>query len=330
MSQPLLDISGLSLVFPTFRGPVQALRSVNIAVNEGEIVGLVGESGCGKSVTAMAATRLLPKGRYRVAGGSIALFGKDVFNLSEREMQEMRGSRVSMIFQEPMNALNPSIKVGAQLVEVIRSHRAVSRREAQEIALGLLADMRISEPKRMLDAYPFELSGGMRQRVLIAMAFSCGPRLIFADEPTTALDVTIQAQILALLRDMARRTGTAVLFVSHDMAVVGQLCDRVAVMYAGRIVEEGATSEVLADPAHPYTQGLLRCLPERARPKEPLSAIPGSVASLIDPPPGCSFRERCPLARDICQRDPPYVATKGAHRALCWFAGGGDYTEKAA
>jgi peptide/nickel transport system ATP-binding protein len=170
----------------------------------------------------------------------------------------------------------------------------------------------------------------MRQRVLIAMAFSCGPRLIFADEPTTALDVTIQAQILALLRGMARKTGAAVLFVSHDMAVVGQLCDRVAVMYAGRIVEEGITKDVLASPAHPYTQGLLRCLPERAVPKQPLEAIPGNVASLIDPPPGCSFRDRCRLAQPVCGRDPPFVATGASHRALCWFAGGGDYTGRAA
>jgi peptide/nickel transport system ATP-binding protein len=330
MSEPLLKIEGLSLSFPTYRGAVQALRSVDLTVGEGEIVGLVGESGCGKSVTAMAATRLLPKGRYHVSAGRIRMFGKEVLALPEREMQEMRGALVSTIFQEPMNALNPAMRIGAQMIEVIRQHRQASRAEARATALDLLADMRISEPERTLEAYSFELSGGMRQRVLIAMAFSCNPRLIFADEPTTALDVTIQAQILSLLRDKARQTGAAVLFVSHDMAVVGQLCDRVAVMYAGRIVEEGATKEILDRPAHPYTQGLLRCLPERAAPKRPLKAIPGSVLSLIDPPPGCSFRQRCEAATPICERDPPPVEISKGRSALCWFAGGGDFTERAA
>jgi peptide/nickel transport system ATP-binding protein len=329
MSAPLLRIEGLSLSFPTYRGTVQALRSVDLTVGEGEIVGLVGESGCGKSVTAMAATRLLPKGLYRI-GGRILMFGKEVLTLPERQMQDMRGSLVSTIFQEPMNALNPAIRIGAQMIEVIRQHRRVSRAEAKATALALLADMRISDPERTLDAYSFELSGGMRQRVLIAMAFSSDPRLIFADEPTTALDVTIQAQILALLRDKARQTGAAVLLVSHDMAVVGQLCDRIAVMYAGRIVEEGATRQVLDQPAHPYTRGLLRCLPERAVPKHPLEAIRGSVLSPIDPPPGCSFRERCDAAKPICERDPPLVEIEASRRALCWFAGGGDYSERAA
>ena len=318
MTEPLLDISGLSLEFPTFRGAVHALTDVSLSVDPGEIVGLVGESGCGKSVTTMAATRLLPEGRYRVTAGSIRLFGRDVMAMTQRELQEVRGRQVSTIFQEPMNALNPTLRIGRQIVEVIRRHHSTTKARAAERAQELLADMQIADPAAVMRAYPFELSGGMRQRVLIAMAFSCNPRLIIADEPTTALDVTVQALILQLIRGRARKTGTAVVFISHDMAVVSQLCDRLAVMYAGRVVERGATAEVLRRPQHPYTRALLRCLPERAAHKAPLEAIPGTVPSLIQPPAGCLYRLRCREAAEACGAVPPLFEPAPRHDVACW------------
>jgi peptide/nickel transport system ATP-binding protein len=318
MTEALLDISGLSLEFPTFRGPVQALTDISLSVGPGEIVGLVGESGCGKSVTTMAATRLLPEGRYRITAGRIRLFGRDPMAMSQRELQEMRGRLVSTIFQEPMNALNPTLRIGRQIIEVIRRHQRIAKARAADRARELLADMQIADPDGVMRAYPFELSGGMRQRVLIAMAFSCNPRLIIADEPTTALDVTVQALILQLIRGRARKTGTAVVFISHDMAVVSQLCDRLTVMYAGRVVESGATAEVLNRPQHPYTRALLRCLPERAAHKAPLEAIPGTVPSLIGPPAGCLYRPRCREAVEACGATPPLFAPAPAHDVACW------------
>ena len=317
-AETLLDIRDLSLEFRTARGPVHALNGVSLQVRAGEIVGVVGESGCGKSVTMAAATRLLPERSSRVTGGSVRLFGRDPFAMSERELQEVRGRKVSTIFQEPMNALNPTIRVGRQIVEVIRRHQGLDESAARRRAAALLADMLISEPERVLDAYPFELSGGMRQRVLIAMAFSCEPRLIIADEPTTALDVTVQALILGLIRTSAARLGTAVVFISHDMAVVSQLCGRLAVMYAGRVVEEGATADVLAAPAHPYTRALIRCLPGLALPKAPLAQIPGLVPNLLHPPEGCLFRSRCPEADERCLAVPPEARIAPARLAACW------------
>ncbi|UDL92121.1 ABC transporter ATP-binding protein [Mesorhizobium sp. PAMC28654] len=316
-----LSIEGLSLEFPTYAGAIKALDDVTIEIGTSEIVGLVGESGCGKSVTTMAATRLLPEGRYRVTSGSIRLFGRDPFAMGETELQDVRGKLVSTIFQEPMNALNPTIRIGKQLVGVIRRHEAVSEAEAERTARGILKDMLIAEPDRIMKAYPFELSGGMRQRVLIAMAFSCNPGLIIADEPTTALDVTVQAVILRLILDRAKRTGTSVVFISHNIAVVSQLCDRLYVMYAGRIVESGPTRAVLEAPQHPYTQALLRCLPERVEPKAELEAIPGTVPNLLDPPQGCFYRPRCPEANDQCLAKPPSVATAPGHLVACWRRG---------
>lgn len=313
-----LTIEGLSLEFPTHAGAIKALDDVTIEIGTSEIVGLVGESGCGKSVTTMAATRLLPEGRYRVTSGTIRLFGRDPFAMDETELQDVRGKLVSTIFQEPMNALNPTIRIGKQLVGVIRRHEAVSREEASRTACGLLKDMLIAEPERIMRAYPFELSGGMRQRVLIAMAFSCNPGLIIADEPTTALDVTVQAVILRLILDRAKRTGTSVVFISHNIAVVSQLCDRLYVMYAGRIVEAGPTRAVLEAPQHPYTQALLRCLPERAESKAELEAIPGTVPNLLEPPQGCFYRPRCPEANDQCLAKPPSMTSAPDHLVACW------------
>ena len=327
----ILEIRDLSLEFPTYRGPVKALSDVSLDVMDGEIVGLVGESGCGKSVTAMALMRLLPEGRYRVTGGRVRLLGRDPLTMPERELQALRGGLVSMIFQEPMNALNPTIRIGRQLVQVIRRHQDIGPREAREVAERLLHDMQIPEARRVMDNFPFELSGGMRQRVLIAMAFSCQPRLLIADEPTTALDVTVQAQVLTLVKRKALETGTAVLFISHNMAVISQLCDRIYVMYAGKIVEAGRTPAVLRTPRHPYTSALLRSLPERGARKRALATIPGTVPNLLHPPRGCVFEERCPEAHARCRKPPPSSWADGdeKHLAACWLYAPEDAAEEA-
>lgn len=315
---PVLSIDQLSIEFPAYGGAVRALNGVSLHVNQGEIVGVVGESGSGKSVTAMMALRLLAAGSYRVTGGTLNVLNRDVMRASERDMLKMRGRDVAMIFQEPMTALNPTRRVGEQMVEVIRLHRGLSRAAAQAEAASLLQDMQVGDPARVLLRYPFELSGGMRQRVLIALAFSCNPRLLIADEPTTALDVTVQRQVLALLRAKAREHQTAILFITHDMAVVSQFCDRVYVMYAGSVVEEGPTAQVLSAPRHPYTRGLMGALPERALPRAPLEAIPGTVPDLSRLPPGCAFAGRCALAHDACRQRPEPTGPIGGHRAACW------------
>ena len=273
-AEPVLDIRGLSLEFPVFGGAVRALGGVSLRVMPGEIVGVVGESGSGKSVTAMAALRLLPPGGYRVTGGSLRLCGEDVLAASEARMRQWRGRRAAMIFQEPMTALNPTRRIGDQLTGVLRAHHRLGRREAVERAAALLRDMMIPDPARTLRAYPFELSGGMRQRVMAAMAFSCDPALLIADEPTTALDVTVQRQVLQLLRHRAR--------------------ERVYVMYAGTVGEQGPTARVLRAPRHPYTRGLLDGLPERAAPGADLASIPGRVPDMRRPPQGCGPVDRCP------------------------------------
>jgi peptide/nickel transport system ATP-binding protein len=313
----VLAIRGLSLEFPTYRGTVQALSDVSIHVGPGEIVALVGESGSGKSVAAMAAIRLLPPKLIKISRGSIAVVGRDVLELPPRALARLRGRQVSMVFQEPMSALNPTIRVGRQITGVLRRHEAMGRAAAALRASQLLSEMQVADPARVMQSYAFELSGGMRQRVLIAMAFACNPQLLIADEPTTALDVTVQAQVLALIRERARAHGTAVLFISHDLAVVSQLCTRIYVMYAGQIVERGNALDVLRHPLHPYTQGLLRSLPEAAPPGQPLRSIPGTVPVLVDPPAGCRFRPRCHIAKARCAEPPPFA--NGERGAACWF-----------
>jgi peptide/nickel transport system ATP-binding protein len=319
METDILEIRDLSLEFPIYQGAVRALDGVSLCVRPREIVGLVGESGSGKSVTAMALLRLLVPGSYRLRGQARFL-GRDLLAAPEAEMVQLRGSQLAMIFQEPMTALNPTRKVGAQMVEVLRRHRPQSAAQACASAAALLRDMHVADPERVLRRYPFELSGGMRQRVLLALAFSCEPRLLIADEPTTALDVTVQRQVLLLMRAKARAQGAAVLFITHDMAVVSQFCDRVYVMYAGSVVEEGPTAEVLADPRHPYTRGLLNALPERVAPRAALEAIPGGVPDLSRRSGGCAFAGRCPLAREACAQRPPTRALdpSGRRHAACW------------
>ncbi|CAI0804951.1 ABC transporter ATP-binding protein [Serratia entomophila] len=316
----VLSINELQLEFPVYGGSVRALNRVSLQVNAGEIVGVVGESGSGKSVTAMMAMRLLAEDGYRVTGGELEMLGIDVLAASERQMRQLRGARVSMIFQEPMSALNPTRKIGRQMCEVIRLHQRLSAQAARGKAVRLLQEMQIADADRVMERYPFELSGGMRQRVLIAMAFSCEPELIIADEPTTALDVTVQRQVLRLLQQKARASGTAVLFITHDMAVVSQLCDRVYVMYAGHVIESGATAAVINRPAHPYSIGLLQAAPERAAPREPLQAIPGTVPNLSALPPGCAFSNRCSHADGQCRQTPALtpLAEDAQRRAACW------------
>ena len=318
---PVLEVEDLSLSFPTWRGVAPALRDVSLKVGTGEIVGLVGESGSGKSVTAMSVLRLIPREAVRVGGGSILLLGRDVLTATEAELADLRGRLASMVFQEPMTALNPTMTIGRQITQVLQRHERLSDVAAEARAQTLLTEMQVQDAPRVLRSHPFELSGGLRQRVLIAMAFACNPRLLIADEPTTALDVTVQAQVLALLRERARERGTSVLFITHDLAVVAELCDRVYVMYAGRIVEHGATQGVLRRPLHPYTAALLRSLPEQGQPRGMLASIPGTAATAADSETACAFRPRCAHAHDRCAALPPLVPPRGdlARAAACWL-----------
>jgi peptide/nickel transport system ATP-binding protein len=309
MSSPaVLAIDNLSLEFPAYRNNVQALNGVSLHVNPGEVVGVVGESGSGKSVTAMLSLRLLPERSYRITAGSLQMLGRDMLGASEKELLQIRGRDAAMIFQEPMTALNPTRRIGRQMLDVIIHHQRLSK----------------ADPEQVLDSYPFELSGGMRQRVMIALAFSCDPQLLIADEPTTALDVTVQRQVLLLLREKARERGTAILLITHDMAVVSQFCDRVYVMYTGAVVEEGPTAQVMSDPRHPYTQGLLSGLPEQVKPGDDLLTIPGQVPNLAALPSGCTFRERCPQAMSQCIERPRLnlINPVGTRKSACWLTAG--------
>ncbi|EQA7376900.1 ABC transporter ATP-binding protein [Klebsiella aerogenes] len=321
MENRVLTIDNVRLSFPVYQGQVNVLNNISLHIDRGEIVGVVGESGSGKSVTAMLAMRLLPGGSYHIHSGAITLMGHDMLNLTEKTLRDIRGSKVAMIFQEPMTALNPTRRIGKQMADVIRQHRPMSLREARARAVELLADMQIADPQSVLKRYPFELSGGMRQRVMIAIAFSCEPDLLIADEPTTALDVTVQRQVLRLLKQKARATGTAVLFISHDMAVVSQVCDRLYVMYAGAVIESGNTGEVLQQPQHPYSIGLLNSTPDKGEPRTPLRSIPGTVPNLARLPAGCAFRERCFAAGEACGITPTLQAHDSAadRQAACWY-----------
>jgi peptide/nickel transport system ATP-binding protein len=318
--EPVLSIDNLNLEFPAYRSTVKALNGVSLEVRAGEIVGVIGESGSGKSVTAMLSMRLLPERAYRVKGGSLSILGRDMLAAAEKDLLKVRGKDVAMIFQEPMTALNPTRRIGRQMLDVIIHHQRLSTADARAKALELLRDMHIADPRQVMDSYPFELSGGMRQRVMIALAFSCDPRLLIADEPTTALDVTVQRQVLLLLREKARQRGTAILLITHDMALVSQFCDRVYVMYTGAVVEQGVTAEVMADPRHPYTQGLLSGLPEQVEPGQALTTIPGQVPNLSALPTGCTFKDRCPYVMPRCAERPPLLPVDGetGRKSACW------------
>ncbi|HUI69179.1 MAG TPA: ABC transporter ATP-binding protein [Spirochaetia bacterium] len=322
MSDALLEIRKLSLQFHTYQGVVRALEEVDLTLGHSEILGLVGESGCGKSVMARSVLRLNPEPPARVSQGEILFKGQDLLTLQPRGLREIRGRDISMIFQEPMSSLNPVYTIGNQMQEVITLHQRVSTAAARGIAVDMLRQVNMPDPEQCLAKYPHELSGGMRQRVMIAMELSCKPDLLIADEPTTALDVTVQGQVLTILADVARRMGTSVLFISHDLGVVAQLCDRVSVMYAGRIVETGPVERIFANPLHPYTKGLLRAVPSLEEDKKALQVIPGNVPRLIDPPSGCRFHPRCPSRFGPCDRVVPGLTEVEAnHHVACHLYG---------
>jgi len=306
----LLEVTDLRTHFFTREGVVHAVDGVSLAVDAGKTLGLVGESGCGKSVTALSIMRLLPTPPARIVSGSIRFDGRELTRLSERELEDVRGSEIGMIFQDPMTALNPTLTIGTQIVEVLERHLGLDRRPARRRAAELLAEVGIPRAQERLDDYPHRFSGGMRQRVGIAMAIACEPRLVIADEPTTALDVTVQAQVLDLLDDLRRERQMAMLLITHNMGVVAESADEVAVMYAGQIVEQAAAAELFARPEHPYTEALLAALPDLddagARGNR-LAAIPGRPPDLIDPPAACRFAPRCPFAErgDCCTSEPP-------------------------
>jgi oligopeptide/dipeptide ABC transporter ATP-binding protein len=312
---PLLEVRDLRVSFFTPRGEVRAVDGVSFTIDEGETFGLVGESGCGKSVTALSLLRLLD-GNGRIVGGDIVFAGRRLLALSEEEMRSLRGDQIAMVFQEPMTSLNPVFTVGYQIGEVLEVHRGMSRKQARAEAIELLRLVEIPEPERRVDAYPHQLSGGMRQRVMIAMALACRPRLFIADEPTTALDVTIQAQILDLLAHLQEQFGMAVLFVTHDLGIVAERARRVAVMYAGRIVEEAETATLFRNPLHPYTRGLLRSIPRLGMRVRRLAAIPGSVPDPLALPSGCRFRDRCTYAVARCGEIDPQLEPFGDSRAV--------------
>ena len=318
MSEPLLNVSHLTTIFDTARGPVTAVDDISFQINAGETLGLVGESGSGKSVTALSIMRLVqPTGR--IAGGRILFKGRDLLALAPREMQSVRGAEIALIFQEPMTALNPVFTVGNQIAETLIVHRRATKREAKTRAVELLQAVRIPDAAARVDDYPHQLSGGMRQRVLIAMALACKPSLVIADEPTTALDVTIQAQVLDLLREMKAAFHLSLLLITHDLGVVAETADRVAVMYAGRIVETGPVRAIFRDPQHPYTRGLLASIPG-GTPGRRLRAIDGSVPLLDALPPGCAFNPRCPDRFDPCtSQPPPEYAVGSDHGVRCYL-----------
>ena len=320
-SSPLLEVQDLRVNFATYGGTVQAVRGLSFSMEAGECLALVGESGCGKSVTAQSLLRLVPHPPATTTG-SVRFDGRELLDLSEREMNRLRGAAFGMVFQDPMTSLNPTMPVGRQIEEALREHERLSRSAARERVLDMLRLVGMPEPERRYGQYPHECSGGMRQRVLIAMALVCGPRLIVADEPTTALDVTIQAQILDILKDLRSRLGTALLLITHDLGVVAHMAHRVAVVYAGRIVETAPVRELFARPSHPYTRRLLCSRPsldgEAAR--GPLGAIKGTPPDLFAPPPGCGFAPRCDYAMALCDTTPPPALEVGTgHRSSCWL-----------
>ena len=316
---PLLEVENLSVAFHGDRGRItEAVAGTSFTLARGATLGIVGESGSGKSVTALAIMRLLDPVTARVCG-RVRFEDRDVLILPEREMRDIRGNRMGMIFQEPMTSLNPSYTVGDQIGETLRRHQGLSASAAKKAATDLLARVKIPSPKTRVDEYPHQLSGGMRQRVMIAMALACKPALLIADEPTTALDVTIQAQILELLRELRRETGTAIMLITHDLGVVAEMCETALVMYAGEIVERGAVADLFARPEHPYTVGLIGAIPRLAERRHRLATIRGMVPALTGTFQGCRFAARCPFADDRCRRDtPPVIDTGGGHMSRCW------------
>jgi peptide/nickel transport system ATP-binding protein len=317
-ASPLIEISNLRVHFHGDDGRVtRAVDSVDLSVANGATLGLVGESGCGKSVTSLAIMGLLPKQSAEISG-AIRFAGFDLLKTPDQTLRDLRGNRLAMIFQEPMTSLNPSFTIGDQIIETILRHRGGSRNSARERAIELLRRVHIPSPERRIDDYPHKLSGGMRQRVMIAMALACDPQLLIADEPTTALDVTLQAQILELMRELKAASGAAIILITHDLGVVAEVCDEVAVMYAGEIVERAPVDELFTTPQHPYTVGLLGSIPRLDHRAEQLATIEGMVPNMAEPPAGCRFAARCPFVLETCTRaPPPLVEVSPAHLSRC-------------
>src|SRR5208283_4834784 len=319
---PLLEIKDLMTVFDTVRGRIKAVDGVSLKINSGQTLGIVGESGCGKTMLALSIMRLVPSGG-KIINGEILFSGHDLLKISEEEMRARRGSEISMIFQEPMTSLNPVFRVGEQIAEAIRLHQNLPAKQAMDLSVEQLREVGISDPQKRAQDYPHNLSGGMRQRVMIAMAMSCYPKLLLADEPTTALDVTIQAQILDLISNLKQKNKMTVVLITHDLGVIAQAAEKVAVMYAGKIVESSAVEEIFAHPLHPYTQGLLESIPARCGQSlekgNYLKTIPGSVPSLYNITPGCRFYDRCSYADEECAwKEPPLAEINPGHFVSCW------------
>lgn len=318
MRSPLLKVRSLTTRFYTEDGVVRAVEDVSFEIFQGEILSLVGESGCGKSVTGLSLLRLIPIPPGRIESGEILFNGRNLLNLDEKEMERVRGNEISMIFQEPMTSLNPVFTIGSQITEVLKLHQGLDKKEARKRAIEMLDRVRIPSPEVRIDSYPHQLSGGMRQRAMIAMALSCRPKLLIADEPTTALDVTIQAQVLRLLKEIQREMGMAVMLITHDLGVVSEVADRVVVMYAGRVVESGPIEAIFGRMRHPYTKGLLESIPRLEEKRKRLNAIPGQVPNSLALPPGCKFHPRCPMAIEPCKREePPLFPVEENHLSRC-------------
>ena len=320
MNANLLDVQNLTVSFHTDEGVFKAVDNVSLQVKRGEVVGLIGESGCGKSVTSLSILKLIPSPPGKIDSGEIYFNGHDLLKMNPAELRQIRGKAISFIFQEPLSALSPLQRIGQQLVEALRLHNDISKKEAWALAAEWLEKVKIPDVNERMFAYPFQLSGGMQQRVMIAMAMMLEPDLIIADEPTTALDVTIQSKIFALIKEM-RLDKTSILLITHDMGVIWEMCDRVVVMYASRIAEEADRDDIFAKPAHPYTRGLLNSIPKLTASSGRLEAIPGQVPSPFDYPSGCHFRDRCPHVFDKCaQENPPLMELGDGHRAACWIS----------
>lgn len=316
--KPLLEVRSLSIHFVTEDGVIRAVENVSFEIFPGEIMGLVGESGCGKSVTGLSLLKLIPIPPGRIVNGEIFFNGKNLLNLNEKEMEKVRGNDISMVFQEPMTSLNPVFTIGDQIMEAIMLHQGLDKKEARKRAIEMLDRVKIPSPEKRIDSYPHQLSGGMRQRAMIAMALSCQPKLLIADEPTTALDVTIQAQVLHLLKEIQREMGMAVLLITHDLGVIAEIADRVAVMYAGRIFEYGPIEAIFNQIRNPYTRGLMNSIPQLTEKKERLNAIPGQVPDPMDLPFGCKFHPRCNFMIEDCKKEePPLFQVNGDHFSRC-------------
>lgn len=325
----LLKIENLSVEFSNYQGTSKVLDNINFSIEKGEILGLVGESGCGKSVTARSILQLIPQPPGNISNGAIYFKDENLLTASKKRIRQVRGNEISMIFQEPMSSLNPVFTVENQMMEVVRLHRNLKRKIAHEMCVDMLKQVQMPDPEQVLKKFPHELSGGMRQRVMIAMELICDPELLIADEPTTALDVTVQGQVLAILTSLSRRRNISVLIITHDMGVVAQICDRVAVMYAGRIVELAPVKELFGKPGHPYTKGLIASIPDMGNEENTVSdvtsaktlySIPGSVPTLINPPEGCRFHPRCELRGKLCNNQvPPLEPVSPEHFVACHY-----------